>query len=190
MDCPTCSSEVLDSARFCQSCGTELHRECSNCSASLETDAAFCTHCGTPVASTAPSAPTTARVPVVGDRASGRTLAIVGLILVAVIVAWTAFGRESGPPDPLQAKSCTELADIWVEVGQLMLDDIGDAPSDDYWDVVDFAAAKYEREGQAFELQQDHLGCSYEQMDFLMCERIGLLEPRGPAGRRFVAEAC
>jgi class 3 adenylate cyclase/tetratricopeptide (TPR) repeat protein len=53
--CSNCSTENVDGARFCASCGSALGEACSNCGAAIPTDARFCPACGTPVGAAAPS---------------------------------------------------------------------------------------------------------------------------------------
>lgn len=47
MQCPKCSSDNPDGAKFCMSCGTTLARKCPSCSADVPEKAKFCLECGT-----------------------------------------------------------------------------------------------------------------------------------------------
>src|SRR5205085_5597899 len=48
--CPSCGSQVSDSATFCPSCGTALSRPCPSCGATVPVSARFCAACGTELA--------------------------------------------------------------------------------------------------------------------------------------------
>ncbi|HET6770327.1 MAG TPA: adenylate/guanylate cyclase domain-containing protein [Actinomycetota bacterium] len=47
--CSTCSTENVDGARFCASCGSPLGEACSNCGTAIPAGARFCPACGTPI---------------------------------------------------------------------------------------------------------------------------------------------
>jgi class 3 adenylate cyclase/tetratricopeptide (TPR) repeat protein len=53
--CPTCSTENVDGARFCASCGSPLGEACANCGTAIPAGARFCPACGTPVEPLAPA---------------------------------------------------------------------------------------------------------------------------------------
>ena len=61
MKCPRCQADNRDSARFCRECGATFAAICSGCGASVEAGSKFCDNCGAPLASSMPSASTTAR---------------------------------------------------------------------------------------------------------------------------------
>lgn len=47
--CSTCSTDNVDGARFCASCGNPLGEACSKCGTAIPAGARFCPACGTPV---------------------------------------------------------------------------------------------------------------------------------------------
>jgi membrane protease subunit (stomatin/prohibitin family) len=47
-ECGNCHSQVRAGAKFCDSCGTPMHKHCTNCNADLAAAAKFCAECGTP----------------------------------------------------------------------------------------------------------------------------------------------
>ena len=44
--CPVCKSRNSAASRFCQHCGTALHRVCPECGEDIAADAKFCPSCG------------------------------------------------------------------------------------------------------------------------------------------------
>jgi class 3 adenylate cyclase len=55
MQCPRCSHENPDGARFCGECGTKLERPCPSCGTANPPTNKFCHHCGTPLSAEAQS---------------------------------------------------------------------------------------------------------------------------------------
>ena len=54
MNCPECSAENPEAARFCSQCGGSLTRACPNCGTKNNLAANFCSNCGERLAATAP----------------------------------------------------------------------------------------------------------------------------------------
>ena len=54
MNCPDCSAENSEAARFCSQCGRSLTRACPNCGTENNLAANFCSSCGERLAATAP----------------------------------------------------------------------------------------------------------------------------------------
>ena len=52
MNCPQCSGNNPEGARFCMECGFELAVTCPQCGATLPSRAKFCLECGAPVGAT------------------------------------------------------------------------------------------------------------------------------------------
>src|SRR5260221_11595207 len=46
MQCPSCTAEVLEGSRFCNSCGAALPVRCRECAQSNAAGSTFCTNCG------------------------------------------------------------------------------------------------------------------------------------------------
>ncbi|MCC7573552.1 MAG: zinc ribbon domain-containing protein [Candidatus Methanofastidiosum sp.] len=48
--CPSCGSPVEEGAKFCGSCGNDIHEKielkCPHCGASVGKDSSFCPECG------------------------------------------------------------------------------------------------------------------------------------------------
>src|SRR6266496_1293485 len=44
--CPSCRSQVADSATFCPNCGASLSRQCPSCGSQVSVFARFCPTCG------------------------------------------------------------------------------------------------------------------------------------------------
>jgi class 3 adenylate cyclase/tetratricopeptide (TPR) repeat protein len=57
MECKTCGTANLASARFCLNCGGELSAHCSRCERELPPEARFCPACGQAVAAASPPPP-------------------------------------------------------------------------------------------------------------------------------------
>jgi class 3 adenylate cyclase/tetratricopeptide (TPR) repeat protein len=54
MQCPVCSYENRETARFCLSCGQRFSSRCKSCQAELPAAARYCDECGEPVGEAAP----------------------------------------------------------------------------------------------------------------------------------------
>src|SRR5713226_645541 len=52
--CPTCGSQVSESATFCPSCRASLSRPCPSCGTTVSVSARFCAACGTELTPGAP----------------------------------------------------------------------------------------------------------------------------------------
>jgi hypothetical protein len=50
LQCPRCSTEVLEGSKFCRKCGTALRRACLNCGHAILSEDSFCSECGASVA--------------------------------------------------------------------------------------------------------------------------------------------
>jgi class 3 adenylate cyclase/predicted ATPase len=59
VQCPRCTAENRDGARFCRECGATFGAVCSGCGAKVEAGSRFCDSCGAPLAATSaqPTAP-------------------------------------------------------------------------------------------------------------------------------------
>ncbi len=58
MNCPQCSTENPEHARFCLSCGARLALACPKCNTKLPPEARFCFSCGTEVSAPPVTRPT------------------------------------------------------------------------------------------------------------------------------------
>jgi hypothetical protein len=57
MQCPSCNSDILGIARFCDECGAPLSAGCPSCGMSNRPGAKFCLTCGCKLSATASTAP-------------------------------------------------------------------------------------------------------------------------------------
>lgn len=73
MFCPNCGTEVNDSIKFCDKCGTAIKENCPKCGAENPTDSAFCEKCGTSLNS-------------VPAEKSNRNSVLTKIIIIAIIV--------------------------------------------------------------------------------------------------------
>ena len=168
--------------------------QCRNCSAELDSGAQFCSNCGTPTAeqprqsAAGGQSSQPAVSPSGGDSWIKRYRQwLIGFGAIALILAIVLVTANSSPPDPLAANSCEELADVWVELVQLAIDDIGDAVSED--DLrVEQADAVFEARSTSFELRAETLGCSDSLMESLICLRVDSLKARGPYTTEILAD--
>ena len=72
MFCPNCGTEVNDSIKFCDKCGTAIKENCPKCGAENPTDSAFCEKCGSSLNS-------------VPSQKSNRNSLLTKIILLAII---------------------------------------------------------------------------------------------------------
>jgi class 3 adenylate cyclase/tetratricopeptide (TPR) repeat protein len=64
MQCPNCSFQNPDDAKFCQNCGQPLPRPCPNCGTPNGPEAKFCKNCGTKLGPSSPPAQGTSNLSV------------------------------------------------------------------------------------------------------------------------------
>ena len=96
MICPTCSTENILGAKFCNECGTPLAAACPNCGAVNKPGAKFCNECGTPFVGSSPAVP-----PAHVEAAPAQPVAERRLVTVlfADIVGFTPFAEERDAED-------------------------------------------------------------------------------------------
>jgi class 3 adenylate cyclase/tetratricopeptide (TPR) repeat protein len=124
--CPTCSTENILGAKFCNECGTPLAAACPNCGAVNKPGAKFCNECGTPFVGSSAAVP-----PAHVDAAAGQPVAERRLVTVlfADIVGFTPFAEERDAEDVRETLSrYFELcAQIVQRYGGIVEKYIGDA---------------------------------------------------------------
>jgi len=105
-------------------------------------------------------------------------------LLLALILLTAACGDDDGGStntDPASATSCAELADVMVNLLQEAIDSVADLTITDFMalagaDEMPEEIARLETLGEAFEARAAALGCSDEEGQQLVCDRIGNLK--------------
>src|ERR1700738_3649103 len=69
MECPNCSADVSERAKFCSQCGSALPLRCPSCANSNAPGSKFCYNCGTSLAGTSGTLPITEFAPSMPPRA-------------------------------------------------------------------------------------------------------------------------
>jgi hypothetical protein len=124
-------------------------------------------------------------------RASGRLVPLI-LAISLTAAACSNSDSDSTRPDPAAAETCEELADIFVDLTQGMLDALGALSQDELDD--DFVpTAEMEEASDAFVdfirfAPRDLPDCGSQEIDRLVCARRSQLTPRGTAGERLLQD--
>lgn len=114
-------------------------------------------------------------------------------LLLVVTLAAAACGDDDGSAsDPAAADSCEELADIGIDLMQEAVDEIDKMDLAEFMELASSEElppelARFEEVGDALEARAGEIGCSEEEGQRLMCERIDRLSASGEVGKLVVA---
>lgn len=113
------------------------------------------------------------------------------LLLVLALVAAACGDDDGGGTDPASAESCEELADIGINLMQDAVDQFDDMDLAEFMemassDEMPAELQRLEEIGTQMETRAEELGCSDEEGDRLMCERVDELKADGDVGKLIV----
>jgi hypothetical protein len=119
---------------------------------------------------------------------------IFGLLLAVMLLA-AACGDDDGGgngTDPAAADTCEELADVGINMLQSAVDELDEMELDDFMaaassDEMPPALQRMETLGEELEIRAEQLGCSEEEGQELLCERIDQLKADGEVGQLMLA---
>lgn len=114
------------------------------------------------------------------------------VFLLVLVIATTAAGCGDGDggsgTDPAAANSCEELADVGINLMQDAVDQLDEMSLTDFTELASSDQMPAEMQqlediGNRLEARGDELGCSDEEGQQLMCERIDQLTADGEVGK-------
>lgn len=115
-------------------------------------------------------------------------------LLLALVLSTAACGDDSSGganTDPATANSCEELADVMVNLLQEAVDSVADLTITDFMALGDEGMPeeiqRMDTIGEAFEARAAALGCSDEEGQQLVCDRIGNLKADTDVAKLLVA---
>jgi hypothetical protein len=116
-------------------------------------------------------------------------------LLLALALLTAACGDDDsggGNTDPAAANSCEELADVMINLLQEAVDSVADLTITDFMALsadgeMPEAIQRLEAIGESFEARADALGCSDEEGQQLVCDRIGSLKADTDVAQLLVA---
>lgn len=107
-----------------------------------------------------------------------------GLLLALALIAAACGdddGGAGGSVDPADANSCEDLADVTVNLIQQAIDAVADMDMADFLSMADEGNIPPEFEqmetvGEEIEARAEQLGCTEEDAQELVCDRLGRIE--------------
>lgn len=105
-----------------------------------------------------------------------------------LLILAAAFGLIATGCGGDSAGSCADVADEAIVLFQEFLNEASSMTEEDFISGGEAMFEDFEAKGEKLDEQISDLGCSDEEMDSLMAERVGGLDAGGPLGELLLSE--
>lgn len=105
------------------------------------------------------------------------------LLSVMILLLPACGGSENEPQDAGDAESCEDVADLTIDLMQNMLDEISGMSAAEFTggEQLPESFQQFQTDAEELRTRGEELGCSTEEMQTLIQERVDQLEAEGPA---------